>query len=246
MPKTATIIEVAFAHYDEAIPLSPLPKALSERQFKRWKSRCLANFLLGKLFEKHQLVTQLLDHIQLTTSGRPFVAHPNIDFNISHSGDWVAVILCKKEAATATPKKCVGIDIEHPQRSRRYADLLKHYANPEEIEGLLHQNHTPFTALIDRFYLSWCIREAVLKSQGVGIVKLSEVCHLPQQRLIESAHCPTGKLCFYHQLPFYLCYFYEAIEYCQPKLMQWQQGKWQTIDHIEPLVYQVNPQKADN
>ncbi|UKH19473.1 4'-phosphopantetheinyl transferase family protein [Actinobacillus pleuropneumoniae] len=237
MPNSFPIIEVVFAHHDEPIPLPFLPpKDLSERQLQRWKSRRTARFLLAQLFEKYQLPMNLLDNIQRTESDRPFVQHEQIDFNISHSGEWVAVIFCYHRH-----KLQVGIDIEHPQKARRYADLLCHYANPEEISGLLEQNHTPFTELADRFYLSWCLHEAVLKSQGVGIVKLSEVKHFPKQRLIRSAYCPTGTLHFYHQLPFYLCYFYQDSSEALAVLSEWKAGTLQKISNFQPLVYQVNP-----
>lgn len=235
------IIEVVFAHHNEPIPLPFLPpKALSERQLQRWKSRRCAQFLLEKLFEKYQLPMNLLDDIQRTQSGRPFVRHEYIDFNISHSGEWVAVIFCYHKS-----KLQVGIDIEHPQKVRRYADLLHYYANAEELDGLLAQNHTPFTDLADRFYLSWCLHEAVLKSQGVGIVKLSEVQHFPQQRIIRSAYCPSGTLHFYHQLPFYLCYFYQDLSDSLAVLSEWKDGKLQKISDFQPLVYQVNPRNPN-
>ncbi|AFU19630.1 4'-phosphopantetheinyl transferase family protein [Actinobacillus suis] len=241
MANSFPIIEVVFAHYDEPIPLPFLPPAeLSERQLKRWKSRRTAHFLLTQLFEKYQLPLNLLDDIQRTQSGRPFVQHENIDFNISHSGEWVAVIFCYHKS-----KLQVGIDIEHPQKIRRYADLLRHYANAEEIEGLLERNHTPFTELADRFYLSWCLHEAVLKSQGVGIVKLSEVQHLPLQRIVRSAYCPAGTLHFYHQLPFYLCYFYQDLANSLAIISEWKDGKLQKISDFQPLVYQVNPRNLN-
>ncbi|WP_150539402.1 4'-phosphopantetheinyl transferase family protein [Actinobacillus vicugnae] len=230
------IVEVVFAHNDEPIPLPFLPPAgLTQRQLQRWKSRQTAQFLLTKLFEKHQLPLDLLAEIHRTVSGRPFVTHDQIDFNISHSGDWVAVILSYHQQ-----KLQVGIDIEHPQKARNYVELLHYYANAEEIEGLLTQNHTPFTKLIDRFYLSWCLHEAVLKSQGAGIAKLSEVQHFPKQRLIYSAYCPEGKLDFYHQLPFYLCCFYQAPINFNAPLSQWKDGNLQKISDFRPLVYQVN------
>lgn len=241
MSNSFPIIEVVFAHNNEPIPLPFLPpRGLSTRQLQRWKSQRLAHFLLTQLFEKYQLPSHLLEEIKYTESGRPFVQHEHIDFNISHSGDWVAIIFCYHQH-----KLQVGIDIEHPQRIRRYADLLRHYANAEEITGLLEQNHTPFTKLADRFYLSWCLHEAVLKSQGVGIVKLSEVQHFPKQRLIHSAYCPQGILHFYHQLPFYLCYFYQDLCDSLAVLSQWKNGQWQKISDFQPLVYQVNKRNSD-
>ncbi|WGE88915.1 4'-phosphopantetheinyl transferase family protein [Actinobacillus arthritidis] len=241
MPDSFPIIEVVFAHCDEPLPHPFLPPAgLSERQLKRWKSRRTAQFLLAKLFEKYQLPPVLLANIQRTHSGRPFVSNEQIDFNISHSGDWIAIIFCYHKH-----KLQVGIDIEHPQKVRRYADLLRHYANREEIVGLLEQNDTPFTELADRFYLSWCLHEAVLKSQGVGIVKLSEVQHFPKQRVVYSAYCPIGTLHFFHQLPFYLCYFYQDLCDSLATLHQWKDGKLQKIADFEPLIYQVNPRNKN-
>lgn len=242
------ILEVVLAHVDEPIPsdfifpshLQTPPENRSLRLLAKWRCRRMAYFLLAQCLAKYGLPMNLLAEMQKTPSGRPFFTDPHIDFNISHSGEWVAVIFRHSFA-----KRVVGIDLEHPQKVRRFRDLMLHYANSEEITELLETNRTPFANLADRFYLSWCLREAVLKSQGVGIVKLSEVRHLPSVREIYSAHCPTGNLHFYHQLPCYLCYFYETASEPtpQPSLFQWQAGNWQKIEQIQPLVYQVNGEK---
>ena len=57
------------------------------------------------------------------------------------------------------------------------------------------------------FYRCWCLREAVLKSQGVGIVKLSSVVHLPARLQIFSDYCPRRGLIFTDELPFYFAAF---------------------------------------
>ncbi len=157
------------------------------------------------------------------------MADDRIDFNISHSGDWVAVIFSYSKS-----KKWVGIDIESPQKTRHYKALLDYYASESEKESLLRNPDK----LAENFYLSWCLREAILKSQGVGMVKLREVSHSPMQKTIECEFCPTGTLHFFNQLPFYLCYFFEGS--AVPKISQYYQGNLQKIEKILPLVYQVN------
>lgn len=238
---------VAFAHINEPLPAAfadfPTPQnkplaALSERERRKWQSRRLASFLLHQLFEKLNLDQTQLTQIIKTESGRPYFSNSTFDFNISHSGDWIAVIL-----SAAKNKKAVGIDIEHPQKVRRYWDLLKYYAPEKEIAEIKSAEILPeLTSLEDRFYLSWCLREAVLKSQGVGIVKLAEVQHSLREQTITSAHCPTGKLCFFNQLPFYLAHFFEQSPsvLSLPPLFQWHNGDWVEITQLSPIIYHVN------
>lgn len=239
-PQT-THIEIIFIHRQEKLPYhfnySPAPDNLSEKQMQKWQSRRAAHFLLTELLKKYDLDLRLLENIQHTASGRPFVNSEQIDFNISHSGDWIAVIF-----SHFFTKLAVGIDIEHPQKERRYADLIRHYANVEEQAALLNEDCLLLNNLSQRFYLSWCLREAILKSQGVGIAKLSEVRHLPLEKRIFSAHCPKGKLHFVSELPFYLSYFYQQSEnmlLSEPLLYHWHNGQLQPVE-CQSLIYDVN------
>lgn len=240
------MIDVIFAHCDAPLPpdfdfdfaLAP-PRVDSPRLWQKWKSRRMAHFLLSLLFEKHGLSKAQLSQIKRTPSGRPYLPHSEIDFNISHSGEWIAVIFSDSFA-----KSVVGIDVEHPQKPRRFEALLHHYGNAEELTGLLPPAEHSLPDLASRFYLSWCLREAILKTQGIGIVKLSEVRHFPQSKQIFSAHCPQGSLAFYHQLPFFLAYFWQK-DAPTPTLWQWTGSSpvLQKVEQIQPLVYSVNQEK---
>ncbi|PID51482.1 MAG: 4'-phosphopantetheinyl transferase [Pasteurellales bacterium] len=230
-------LEIIFAHNDEYLWANNIPAVnfpVNSYQLNKWKSRQTAMTILNILFEKYQLDKALLNSIQRTENGRPFVHHPYIDFNISHSGEWVAVIFCYSKT-----KKVVAIDIEHPQKIRRYEALLNYYTRESEKEFLLKDPNK----LEENFYLSWCLREAVLKSQGVGIIKLSEVKHSPLTKEIYCHYCPTGTLHFCTQLPFYLCYFFENQRI--PTILKLQKGILQKIDKITPLIYNVNKEKYE-
>lgn len=232
------VLEVVFAHNDEPISADfdypPMPNQLAPHQINKWKSRRIANFLLGQLLQKYQIPLNQLAEIKRTKSGRPFIENPQIDFNISHSGEWVAIIFCYSENS-----KKVGIDIEHPLKTRRYQDLIHHYANREEKDYFLSPQRLSQNKLKKDFYLSWCLREAVLKSQGVGIIKLSAVKHFPIQQEIYSNYCPKGSFHFYDQFPFYLGYFYQQ-GLPEPTLSEWKAGQLQQVSGYLPLIYQVN------
>ena len=126
---------------------------------QRWQCRRLAHFLLWQLLKTAEKPTALLGQISRTKSDRPQFPSSELDFNISHSGDWVAVIL---HISQSGEKSAVGIDIESPSKERPYLALLEHFASTEEINWFQQQTN-PKSA----FYRIWCLREAVLKSQGV-------------------------------------------------------------------------------
>lgn len=196
-------IHTPFPFYD--IPADLIPANLltlshrNPRMQQRWQCRRLAHFLLWQLLKTAEKPTALLAQISRTETDRPQFPFSDFDFNISHSGDWVAVIL---HISPPGEKSAVGIDIESPSKERPYLALLEHFASAEEINWFQQQTN-PKSA----FYRIWCLREAVLKSQGVGIAKLSEVTHQPETLQIFSAHCPRGQLFFTDELPFYLAFF---------------------------------------
>ncbi|WP_439287014.1 4'-phosphopantetheinyl transferase family protein [Lonepinella sp. BR2357] len=229
---------IAYANIHQPFPMDLAlgcgQNKLNPRIQQRYHCRQLAQFLLNKLCKKAQINTALLGQIYRTASGRPQFPVENIDFNISHSGDWVAVILNVAE----NEKSAVGIDIEFPQKQRDYPALLSHFASPLEQQWFAQQSH-PEKA----FYRIWCLREAILKSQGVGIVKLNEVQHDPVAQTLHSAYCPQGQLTFTAEFPFYLAVFAEQSAVQNAQYFYWHEDKLQPKLLQNCLNYAVNSSK---
>lgn len=213
---------IAYANIQTPFPFDEIPSELvpeklrtfpkgNQRIQQRHQCRRLAHFLLWQLLKTAEKNTALLANIQRTSSGRPYFPNEKMDFNISHSGDWVAVILNIQEEK----QSAVGIDIEFP-KTRHFLDLMKHFAPENEVKWFQQQENQEVA-----FYRCWCLREAVLKSQGVGIVKLSEVCHLPMEQKIFSDYCPQGELLFTDELPFYFAAFINNQHQNQPHFLFW-------------------------
>lgn len=87
-------------------------------------------------------------------AGKPYLADGKMHFNISHSGDWVAL-------AFSTDLQ-VGIDIEQA-RDLDYGKLLTQIAHPKD--ELPPSNPTTE----QRFLASWAMKEAVAKCSGEGL-----------------------------------------------------------------------------
>ena len=229
-------IHTPFPFHD--IPADLIPANLltlshgNPRMQQRWQCRRLAHFLLWQLLKTAEKPTALLGQISRTETDRPQFPFSDFDFNISHSGDWVAVIL---HISPPGEKSAVGIDIESPSKERPYLALLEHFASAEEINWFQQQTN-PKSA----FYRIWCLREAVLKSQGVGIAKLSDVTHQPETLHIFSAHCPRGQLCFTDELPFYLAYFVNQTPIKSPYFWTWDGEHLQPQRLVHKIHYDVN------
>lgn len=232
-------LQLVFAQIDAVLPSSePLylkPDGIvSERLQRKARARAMAQGLLKMLLQQHGLSPEFIEQIERTPSGRPFIrALPQLDFNISHSGDYVAIAF-----RLGTPhKNAVGLDIEQPKKARNFSKLLAYYANEEEIADF---SVNPSAC---RFYLSWCLREAVLKAQGVGLVKLASVRFLPVSGQIVCPFCPRGVLYFMRDLPFYLALFKqtqnENMLLSAPLLQEWRDGALHTVT-TKCDIYSVN------
>lgn len=81
------------------------------------------------------------------------------DFNVSHSGDLVAV---------AVAQGAVGIDVEKRRVVREMGMLVARYFHPEEadawraLDGGLRE---------EAFFLLWSAREAAMKCVGIGLAR---------------------------------------------------------------------------
>jgi phosphopantetheinyl transferase len=81
-----------------------------------------------------------------------------IDFNLSHSGDWVICVI---------GRDCrVGVDIEAPRRRRAYRALAAEYFAAAESERLAT---LPEDSCREAFYQLWTLKESYLKARKVGI-----------------------------------------------------------------------------
>lgn len=166
-------------------------------------ARKVGYFLLYKLLQQQQLFTYFTFSFNSTEKGRPFFVVPNgtkhkVDFNLSHSGDWVAIGVSIDQEVTSL----IGIDIEQPRKVRDFARLLQYYASENEINWWRQQSEPQ-----QAFYQSWCCREAILKASGVGLVALAEVEFMAKDNHFIATSCPEGQVFFSSNLPFYLAYF---------------------------------------
>lgn len=201
------------------------------REQKRPKPvRLLAYALLEKLLHQAGFSRQLIADIQRNEKGRPeFSAKfcQTLDFNLSHSGDWVAVIL-------QVGAKGVGVDIE-TGKARHFERLLAHFGTKDEQDFFAQKPSA------ERFYHIWCAREAVLKANGAGLGKLSSIRHKPLQYL-STPYAPQGQLSLLSptaDFPLHLAWFAKG-NAAKTHIELWQNEQWQPVKQDEIHRYSVN------
>jgi 4'-phosphopantetheinyl transferase len=125
-------------------------------RYRRWQdryARLFSRLLLVEGVRRYGYGTEIFREISSTAYGRPFL-HDPIDFNISHSGEYVV--------CAVTDRGRIGIDIEQirPVALKDFERVLR----PEEREGIARSDK-PY----DHFFTYWTMKESVIKAHGKGL-----------------------------------------------------------------------------
>lgn len=102
-----------------------------------------------------QLTQKKSKELAKTKAGKLILPNTNQHISISHSGDWVTVIVAKQ---------AVGIDIQIP--TPKLERIAAKYIEKKRLESL----QTGATAYEDYLHYYWGIKEALFKAYGLGKV----------------------------------------------------------------------------
>ena len=87
-----------------------------------------------------------------TEDGKPFLLNSKINFNISHSSDWIILAFCKDHA--------IGVDLEEI-RDIDYLRISNRYFNHDEQNYLINSEDPKRL-----FFDLWSRKEAIIKAKG--------------------------------------------------------------------------------
>ena len=124
----------------------------------------LREILAGYLnIQAQNLIFNQLEH------GKPYlVDYPELSFNLSHTNDFMAVAVVKKNCQ-------LGIDIETIRQRSSFSALAKRCFSIKEIE---YWQQLSNTEKILQFYQFWTRKEAFVKATGLGISLGLKDCEL--------------------------------------------------------------------
>lgn len=143
-----------------------LPEFLKRKNQGYLKYEDRQRNLFGLLLLKRQwksMIGEDLDfsRLQKTEFTRPYIPGSHVDFNISHSGDYVVCVLKAKAK--------VGIDIER-RKVVNFSDFER-TMNQGQWKEIYHSSNPTNT-----FFKYWCIKESVIKADGRGLsIPLTEI-----------------------------------------------------------------------
>jgi 4'-phosphopantetheinyl transferase len=143
--------------FDKYLSMLPLDQKQKNHCFVRWQDKHL--HLLGRLlliegFRYFGFECNEMNKIEYNQYGKPFINKSDIDFNISHSGNFA---IC---AISVNSK--VGIDIEEI-RPIELTDFKENLTEREWFEIQLSENP------LNQFYYFWTRKESVIKADGRGL-----------------------------------------------------------------------------
>jgi 4'-phosphopantetheinyl transferase len=152
--------EIFLTKKEQLLEMLPAENRNFFTRFKRTTS--LQRSLLGEVLLRYILGRKLGIQIRAITfkksdNGKPYLENKEAHFNLSHSGDWVAMALSDGE---------VGIDVEvvRPVNYR----IAERFFSTEEVALL---NSKEGDEKLDYFFDLWTLKESFLKFTGTGLTR---------------------------------------------------------------------------
>ena len=96
--------------------------------------------------------------IEYDARGKAHVHGDLLHFNISHSGDALALAISRSQP--------LGVDLEHHRRPRRVIELSRRFFAPHEADAM---ERLPEAERQIAFLRLWTRKEALVKAEGTGI-----------------------------------------------------------------------------
>lgn len=138
----------------------PLEVIIKSKQLKSKKKIFLASEWLKRyILSKYLKCIPKTIKFKYTYKGKPYLhINQNIDFNISHSKNYIAIAVTKG--------RLLGLDIQFMYNKPNFINISKRYFNDIEHRWLsqLSKNNQKYY-----FYLLWTLKEASLKLTGEGL-----------------------------------------------------------------------------
>ncbi len=113
-------------------------------------SRGALRIILGRYLNRQ--LTEIA--FETGTNKKPFIKDSSLQYNVSHSGDWIVI---------AISNTAVGVDIEWINSGFQYQEIINEYFSAEESAYIAADDaHS-------RFFLLWTRKEALTKATAKGL-----------------------------------------------------------------------------
>lgn len=154
------ILDISEDMLNKLYSLTDSKKISKVKKFINKKDK--ARTLIGELLIRNIIAEELEisnKYIRFSKNqyGKPYLEdHPNFNFNISHSGDYV---LC------AVDNKPIGIDVEEVKHIE-YEEIAKSFFTESEFDYIVRKD---LNNQLSRFYEIWTLKESYIKCCGQGL-----------------------------------------------------------------------------
>ena len=121
-----------------------------------------------KFFQSKAILRQVLSmylkirpekiEFEIGKNGKPYLVNTDLQFNLSHSGDFLLIAVTKKNE--------IGVDVECVRKKQDFLSLAERFFTTSEYEAIKKLSSENQVAA---FYRCWTRKEAFMKATGLGL-----------------------------------------------------------------------------